>query len=417
LFKLSAKASTGRVNPEIELLLCCTRVYLTSTTRQRIKALLKENLDWSHLINTAAAHGVTPLLYTSLNTTCPEIIPTTVLNQLRDHFFSNAQRNLFLIDELLKLLKLFKEHDIAAIPFKGPVLAASTYGNIALREFNDLDILLRKNDILRAKDLLTSVGYQPSGIQWTSAQETNEFQWGCEYTLVHEDGRRAVDLHWEITPKDFPFPIDSEYLWQHVNYTSLAGVMVTTLSAEAMILILCVHGSKHLWERLAWICDVSELIRVNQQLDWEWVIEQAATRGKRSLMLGFFLANDLLGASIPDKVLAMVHTDSMVPALATRVYEKLFQGNAPPASLSELCLFHLSVMEPWRDRIQYCILFAGRPTSEDYDFVPLPNVLFFLYYLIRPLRLVAKYVVYPYLPQSLQCHLRTLYRQARGLRR
>lgn len=389
-------------------------MYSAPTTRRRIRTLLKENIDWSHLINIATAHRVTSILYTNLNTTCPELVPETVLNQLHDYLFMNARRNLFLIDELLNLLNLFKEHDIAAIPFKGPVLAASTYGNLALREFDDLDILLHKRDILKAKDLLTSVGYQPCGIHWTRAQETNQLRWGCEYAFVHKDDTTIVDLHWEIIPRDFPFPIDPEYLWQHVNCTSLAGVTVTTLSPEAMVLVLCVHGSKHLWERLAWICDVSELIRVNEHLDWEWVIEQASTRGKRMLMLGLFLANDLLGALIPDKILPMMQTDSMVPALATRVYENLFQGNAPPASLSELCLFHLNAMERWRDRIQYCILFAGKPTSEDYAFVPLSNVLFFLYYVIRPLRLVGKYLLYPYLPQTLKCCLRTWYRQARG---
>ena len=31
---------------------------------------------------------------------------------------------------------------IAAIPYKGPVLAAAVYGNLALRTFSDLDILV-----------------------------------------------------------------------------------------------------------------------------------------------------------------------------------------------------------------------------------------------------------------------------------
>jgi hypothetical protein len=90
-------------------------------------------------------------LYQSLNTTCPEAVPKANLAQLRNYFHANAQRNLFLTQELLKLLTLFKTNGISAIPYKGPVLAVAVYGNLALRQFGDLDILVHKRDVLRAK--------------------------------------------------------------------------------------------------------------------------------------------------------------------------------------------------------------------------------------------------------------------------
>ena len=397
--------------PETELLLSCARSCIDSERAHLIRLMLRENIDWTYLIRTASRHGVLPLLFWSLNTVRSEAVPKDVLNQLRDYFRSNAHHNLFLTGELLSLLRLFEIHGISAIPFKGPTLAAFAYDNLALREFGDLDILVHKQDVLRAKDLLISNRYRHL-FQFTSAQEAVEIQSNCEYTLVHKDGEIVVDLHWLITPSYFSFPIDTECLWERLEPISLTGATVMTLSPEDMLMILCVHGCKHLWERLAWICDVSELIRANPLLDWEWVIEQAATLGrKRMLLLGLSLANDLLGTWIPDKVLQMVQTDSKVLALARQAHEQLFQDSLPHVSLSERSLFHLRAMERWRDRVQYCIFYAGKPTGGDCAFVTLPIGLLFLYYLIRPIRLVSKYGLdsLKYFAQSLKLLLRTRY--------
>ena len=82
----------------------------------------------------------------------------TTLDQLRDDFNDNSRRNLFLTRELLNLLTLFETHQIPAIPFKGPVLAASVYGNLALRQFSDLDLIIHKQHVAKARELLVSAG-------------------------------------------------------------------------------------------------------------------------------------------------------------------------------------------------------------------------------------------------------------------
>ena len=170
-------ASAG-IRPEAELLLCCARTRMDPETADRIKALLQQGIDWEYLIQTALPHGMLPLLYWSLNSTCPERVPKDFLERLRSHFYANARHNLVLTAELLKLLGLLKTQQIPAIPFKGPVLAASVYGNLSLREFADLDILVRSKDALRAKDLLLSLGYQDSR-PLTDAQEASRRS-GCE---------------------------------------------------------------------------------------------------------------------------------------------------------------------------------------------------------------------------------------------
>ena len=116
-------------------------------------------MEWEYLLRIAAEHSMMPLLFWHLADAPPELVPASVLARLRERFHRNAQRNLFLAAKLIKLLNLLKAHELPAIPYKGLVLAASSYGNLALREFVDLDLFVHKRDVPRAKELLSVTRY------------------------------------------------------------------------------------------------------------------------------------------------------------------------------------------------------------------------------------------------------------------
>ena len=178
-------------------------------------------------------------------------MPKPTLEELREHFYANAGRNLFLAKELIKLLHLFDAHEISAIPYKGPVLAVSVYGNLAFREFGDLDILVRERDYQRAQHLLSAQGYRLM----------KEFDW--ESTFVHDSGTFAVDLHKGMTAQDFSSPLDFEYLSGRLQRITVAGTEVPTLSPGDTLLMLAIQITKDSGSRyfqLAKICDMAELL-------------------------------------------------------------------------------------------------------------------------------------------------------------
>src|SRR5574341_2238264 len=100
------------MRPEDELLLLCARTTFDSSAVEKIKTLARSGIDWGYLIPTANRHGVMPLFYWNLNAICPKDVPAAALDQLRGQFFSNAQRNLWLAQELLKLLELLNASEI-----------------------------------------------------------------------------------------------------------------------------------------------------------------------------------------------------------------------------------------------------------------------------------------------------------------
>jgi len=314
-------------------------------------------------------------------------------------------RNRFRSSELLKLLSLLEAHGIPAIPYKGPIMAASVYGDLALRQFSDLDILAHERDIPRAKELLLSQGYRPH-IQLSGEQEATYLRSHREYQFVRDDGRVRVELQWRLTAHwqiMSSFPLDFENSWHRLRTVSLVGTTVRTLAPEDLLLFLCVHGSSHMWRRLSWLCDVAELVRAHQEMDWERLMERVRILGsERMLLIGLFLASDLLGTTLPEGIHQKVRAAPVVQSLAGQVDEWLFRQADDSIGLLEESYFFVRIRERPRHRVPYFLLYlrvylrtAVTPNAKDRECLPLPEFLSPLYFLIRPVRLVVEYGLSP----------------------
>jgi hypothetical protein len=390
------KLNSGDVGlqPYAALLLSCARTRVDAATSAQIVSLVQRDIPWVPLLQLAHSNGVLSLLYANLRAVCPDNVPPAIMARLRLSHAAAAQHNALLTDELLRLLDLFHSRGIQAVTFKGPALAATAFGDVSLRHFNDLDILLPEGDILRQKDLLMSAGYSPE--YRLSAAAFRRVRYGLPF--VREDGKVSVDLHWGIELHRGVIPrlyYSSEYrrLWEHLRPVVLAGREIETLGPEDTLLLLALHGAKHTWESLKMVCDIAELVRSTEPLHWDQVVKQGDDlRAGRMLFLALFLAHDLLGTALPELVLARIQADSVILRLADRIRGRLFQeARLPTEYLPIIEPLHLAMMEnPW-DRIRYCVQIVMSPSVEDWLLFPLPERLFPLYSVVRPLRLAGKY--------------------------
>ncbi|MGA9380378.1 MAG: nucleotidyltransferase family protein, partial [Phormidium sp.] len=185
---LPGSVSSRKIYPELEVLLICATTLVNAERGDRLKILLQENIDWESLLKKATQHKLMPLLYSNLNSICPEAVPKAILTKLKVEFQYHTRHCLFLCGELVRLLNLFEGQGIPVLPFKGPVLAASAYGNLLLRQFGDLDILVHAEDIERAKALFLAQGYRMKieRIEVTPEQEEIFVRSPHIYQLVRE---------------------------------------------------------------------------------------------------------------------------------------------------------------------------------------------------------------------------------------
>jgi hypothetical protein len=382
------KQSTPQLRREVELLLACARASLNESRSARVKELATEDLDWDYLLQLADRHGLQPLLYWHLNDARGADVPEHHLQRLRVAFQRVSALNIFLTHELRRLISLFAQNNITAVPYKGPALALQLYGNVALRQFSDLDIIVHPGDVLAARDLLLAEDYALFP-PLTERQQAVMLRTQCNLPFTRERNRLVVELHWKVSAPHFARPFDTADFWGRLVDAKLDDVNIKLPAPEDLMLALCVHGSKHLWERLAWICDIAGLIESKPELNWQLLVAQARETGsERMLFLGLQLARDLLDAQVPGEVGRTIAADGAVASLANDVVRHLFTPELTPSGIHGYFLFQLRARRRLRDKFNY-LRFVATPTEEDLVRMKLPAPLTFVYYLMRPVRLVV----------------------------
>ena len=335
--------------PENQILLYCARTKLDPKTADLIKNLLaNERIDWTYLHQAAIQHLQIPLLHKNLSGIPEDLIPRDFFEKLQSDAFHISAWSLFMTDELTKLLSLFKDQNIPVIPFKGPVLAATAYGDLSLRVFTDLDVFVSKRDLTKISELLATKGYSMVHKTETHKQFVLKHKYNLQF--LNPEKKVIIEIHWRFTRNKLPFALDEEGLWKRSEQVQLAGVEVSNFCVEDLLILLCVHGVKHRWMRLGWLCDLSEILRVHPDLNWQCLLDAAKQmRVRRILFLGLQLLQDLFDVSVPESVAIPMKQDRMIPLLASNVKEYLFSGD--PAGLFEEQDFYMKVREKVQDKI------------------------------------------------------------------
>jgi hypothetical protein len=370
-------------DPEHQLLTRCTGVpgNMTDTTAVKVG---REEIDWDYFYCLARRHSLVPVVFRQLQA-IKDQIPGQVLNRFKKDYQENAARNLILVDELTTLLDRFANQGVEAIVFKGPALAMLAYGDLDLRRFVDLDLIVRRGDMDRAIEVLMQNGYELSR-DLTGEQQAVLLR--TQHNLQFTKGRVIVELHWQVSSELFAATVTAEELWKNLSTVELNRYTLKTLSTEDLLFALCVHGSRHLWQRLAWICDIDRLIKTNPTVNWPKLCERAKRANvERMFLLGPALAARLLGTDLPEPIAKAIARDGRISTLCDEIRARLFDAQESPPPLITVIRFNLLIRSGWRSRIRYGrFLFA--PTDSDLDAVRLRPRLHFMYYFLRPLRLL-----------------------------
>lgn len=340
------------LRPESELLVWCARTAVTDALKERIRQRVQEPLEWAVVLDLAGYHGVGPLLYRNLSTLCSGLVPAESLTQLRRSTQAGALLNRVLAQELVVLCEAFAAHGVPVMPIKGATLAVSAYGDLTLRDFSDLDLLVPKRSIAEAQAVLLALGYErkdPSSDPGETDHEEGPF-----HVFIKKHTLFRVDLQWVMAHQHFSFQLDRPEFWQRRTPVPLANKTVQGLASEDLLIVLCVHGSKHAWEALKWVCDVAELLRSHQHLDWNRIFSNASTwRCRRLVLMGLSLARLLFDAPLPEAVLARLSADSDVQMLSQRMPATLLADRRGGLNEAQAVLLYFSLKDSWMERWQF----------------------------------------------------------------
>ncbi len=333
-----------------------------------------------------------PLLYFNLNSICSEKIPEDLMDKLRYYFDYNARRNSMLSRELIQILKLLKEQNIIAIPYKGPEMAAQIYGNQALRQFNDIDLFLLKKDIVKAKEILNLHGYKLK-YNFNNKAEEIYLKYFHEYALFNEKKGITLDLNWRFSFLTYSFPVDMESngdiseITAPVNFNNLRTLNIRN---EFLILILCIHIAGHQWTKLYLICDIFELFQSTNKLDYQLLLNRSKDMGiKRILLINFLLIQELYNIKLPKKISDEINDDKKIKKISKKIANDMFNKNKRNI-INELTL-RFKTRERFQDKIKDITRALLIPMPFELEIVALPLILFPLYIFLRAKRRFFKH--------------------------
>ncbi len=310
--------------PELcRLLIDCLKRDEQDVDPSRLSCLSPE--CWRAFLGLAAAQRVRPLLWHRLRQKGLErAIPLQAAEELRAASRWNTLHNLRLYGELCRLLAALKPQGIPSILLKGICLSLAVYSDMGLREMNDIDLLVRPADLSRLAGVLEDQGYRPlqrvdPGIVRKTAHHLPR--------LV-KPGLSSIEIHWNLSGPGESYSIDPGILWERAAPVHIAGCDALILSAEDLLLHLCLHASylHQFTFGLRPFCDIAETIaRFGSALSWQTITELAAGRGwQRGAYLALLMANELAGADIPADILEKLRPVDMTEAVRETVRTQIF---------------------------------------------------------------------------------------------
>jgi hypothetical protein len=355
--------------PEVQLLLACARATISQENQARVRSLIGQGIDWEYVLRIGGRNRVLPLVHRSLSSAAPDLVPNPVRERIGEISKGIAGRGMFITARALILLRRLSEAGIATILYKGPALASLAYGYVTLREYGDVDILVRPRDARGAADVLEALGFR-TDLHLSPPQERLHRSLHSELIFHHPASHEMVELHWKLCDGFFCFRPDYPSLWRNAKQGRVLGQPVLELSPEDLVLFLCVHGAQQCWDCLEWICSLSHVVERNPKLDWGRLgLLARSTGASRMLHLGLSLARDLFQCPLPDGMRAELDRDVNIRRLSRDVCSRLFGERSATPHILLSHVFHLAARERLRDRIEYCLRLAFTPTAEDWKYL------------------------------------------------
>ena len=374
---------------EWRLLVACARCAAGVADEHGIGAAAALIDDWASAERLACAHGLLPWLARGLAAAGMTEGPHAPIAAAA---VASAARTLGQLRRLAELSALLERAGIRTLPFKGPVLSLQLYGDVALRQSVDLDLVVPFDRYQDARAALVAHGLPPRGGH-SARQERTLFRW-----LGHApfgQGTDFVELHWRFADRRFPFALRVEDALARSRPVHLAGITLPMMADDDLLAVLAMHGARHLYERIEWLAGVTRLLVAHRGEAARLVAHAESLRARRMLLVSVHVAHHVLGFPIDGDWEHALESDPDAAAIGATMatdLEASARRGAPFASGRALQRRYADLVDTRLDRARLWVRAALDPTARDHEAVALPDVLVPLHRVIRPARLAIDYL-------------------------
>jgi len=351
-------------------------------------AALAANLDWELTLELAAEHSVLGVVAARLKETGYSGMPAGTWQKFQDSLRTQHLFTLSMTAELFAILEEFGRAGIESLLVKGPLVSLLAYDNPGVRSYVDLDLLVRDEAILPASRILTALGF----VADVPEEAILAGKIPGEYLFNRRGSQQIIELHTEKTFRYYPRPMRIEDLYARQRRMALEGREIPALCLEDELVLNCIHGAKHFWERLMWPADIAAIVARHPEIVWESVGQAARDVGAaRMVNVGLLLAESLLGVPVPAAMAARTYEDDAAREMVRQVEGWLPSAGSAPPPLLQRAMFRLKMGGGGITGLSYLGRLSFSPTEEDWAGEGEGHGSRIWEVIKRPLRLFRKY--------------------------
>ncbi len=375
---------------ELQWLILLSQQHLNPAEIEKTEALEKL-VDWKLLFDLAHKHRLISHIVKQTNKH-PGILKPEIKKQLKETQKELSKKALLYSQYLLKIHQALKEKNIPHTFFKGPLLSLDLYQDIGFRDYRDIDLLVSLVHIEKAKSIIQKLGFA----MLAPMDNLSNKQKKINYTISHHYHLKKpglpieIELHWSLTNPKTYFPLETKKIIDESEYIEIAQHKLPYISKPVNIAFLAAHGAIHQWYRLFWLKDFSEAIRqsTDREIQHAWQLSQKLTLEK-TFIQACRLSNLLYKSSIPTFLKRAGYSNSLITyglkAIGNKDLRQLGVGGK-----IKFVLYRLKLKPAMN--YYFSLIYRLRTHYTDWEVLPLPGSLFFLYYIFRPFILIYKSV-------------------------
>ena len=298
---------TLQLKPEEELILLAADIRPEQTILNRLDELIPAISNWEVFTKMAIDRAAAPLIVDKLSKLSKAgLFPDGVLRRLEQVSLRTLTRNMLLTEHFRQIIRAFDEAEIPVIALKGSMLSEWLYGNINLRQFSDLDLLVPEEKGRTALEILRKMGYVSSDLKMSDFIKENTSI--VHYTPMIKNGV-SVEIHIRIHSETEPYQVDLQDMWQQAVPLKLHGVEALGFSPEDLLLHLCIHLEKHfIIGQFQFTCFYDLVNMLNHKgdvLNWDLFEEKCIQANAVSVTYKYLLlAQKYLNGNLPTSVVS-----------------------------------------------------------------------------------------------------------------
>lgn len=295
-------------SPEARLVLALCRTPVSTRAQARIRALLDSPLHWDVVLGLAARWEVEPVALTNLLALAGDRLPKAVADEATLRRWAARASSWKMTTLFLDVLRAVDGAGIPSMVLKGPGVALLGYGDVTLRTFADLDLLVRPSDAPAVRELLVSRGFTPA---YRADAEPVLIRAG--HALELSDRQTQVEIHTALVSRHLNVDLPAAALWEESHMMPCLDSSIRVPALHHLYVYLCMHGAKHRWKLPRWACDVAQIDATVGLAEAVAIVRLAErTHTRRLVALGARLAS-----ALTDGERMNVSPDALAPAATT----------------------------------------------------------------------------------------------------